>query len=164
MAHQTTIRTVVISLENLAPALQRRSGPHVLCHADLHPANLIRDRAGRVFVIDWNDVMLAPKERDFIYVRGLPADGSEGQDTIPFFQGYGQTEIDWIALAYYRWERVVQDLIECARDVFLREDLGEETKADAVRLFDTIVAGGSDIQAAYAAAAHIPSDLISHNQ
>jgi spectinomycin phosphotransferase len=164
MAHQTTIRTVVISLENLAQALQRRSGLYILCHADLHPANLIRDRAGQVFVIDWDEVMLAPKERDFIYVRGLPADGSEGQETIPFFQGYGQTEIDWIALAYYRWERVVQDLIECARDVFLRDDLGEETKADAAQLFDTIVAGGTDIQAAYAASTHIPSDLISHNQ
>ena len=33
------------------------------------PANLIRDRAGNVFVIDWDEVMLAPKERDFIFIR-----------------------------------------------------------------------------------------------
>jgi spectinomycin phosphotransferase len=36
---------------------------------DLHPRNLIRDHAGKVFVIDWDEVMLAPKERDFIFVR-----------------------------------------------------------------------------------------------
>jgi len=65
---------------------------------------------------------------------------------------------------FYRWERVVQDLIECARTVFLRDDLGEETKADAVQLFDTILAGEGVVQAAYAAAAHIPFDLISHNR
>ena len=158
-AHQGVIHIAVSSLEKLALALQRRSGPYVLCHADLHQANLIRDRAGRVFVIDWDDVMLAPKERDFIFVSDPPADGSAGQNTPPFFQGYGQTEIDWVALAYYRWERVVQDLIECARTVFLRDDLGAETKADAVRLFDTIVVGGCEIQAAHAAAARIPFDL-----
>jgi spectinomycin phosphotransferase len=159
MARQPTIRAAVASLEKLAQALPRRSGPYVLCHADLHPANLIRDRAGRVFVIDWDDVMLAPKERDFIFVAEGPADGSAGRDASPFFQGYGEAEIDWVALAYYRWERVVQDLIECAQTVFLRDDLGEETKADAVRLFDTIVAGGNEIKAAHAAAANIPFDL-----
>jgi spectinomycin phosphotransferase len=162
IAHQPTIIAGVTFLEKLAQSLQRRSGPYVLCHADLHPANLIRDPAGRVFVIDWDDVMLAPKERDFIFVGEAPADGSVGCP--PFFQGYGQTEIDWIALAYYRWERVVQDLIECVRTVFLRDDLGEETKADAAQLFDTIVAGEGVVQAAYAAAAHIPFDLRSHNR
>ena len=123
MAHQSTIHTVVTSLEQLAGILQRRSGPYVICHADLHPANLLRDRAGHVFVIDWDEVMLAPKERDFLFVREPQAD--------PFFQGYGQTEIDWIALTYYRWERVVQDLIEYAQNVFFRGDWGEETRADA---------------------------------
>jgi spectinomycin phosphotransferase len=162
VAHQPTIHKVVTSLEKLAGVLQRRSGPYVICHADLHPANLIRDRAGHVFVIDWDDVMLAPKERDFIYVREPQADGSARQDAPPFFQGYGQTEIDWVALTYYRWERVVTDLIECAQQVFFRDDLGEETRADAAQLFHETLAGGDDIAAAYAAAAHIPSDTTFH--
>jgi spectinomycin phosphotransferase len=160
--HRPIIGAAVTSLGKLAQALQRRSGPYLLCHADLHPANLIRDPDGQVFVIDWDDVMLAPRERDFIFVSES-ADVSPGQETSPFFQGYGQAEIDWIALAYYSWERVVQDLIECAQTVFLRDDLGEETRADAAQLFNTIVAGGSGIQAAYAAASRIPLDLISHN-
>jgi len=153
VAHQSTIHTGVTSLEKLAEVLQKRSGPYVICHADLHPANLIRDHAGHVFVIDWNDVMLAPKERDFIFVRELQADA--------FWEGYGQREIDWIALAYYLWERVVQDVIECAKDVFFNDDLGEETRADVVRLFDEILMGhSSTINAAYAAAAYLPGDLI----
>ena len=117
MARQSIINTVVTSLEKLASALQSRSGPYVLCHADLHPANLIRNRTGQVFVIDWDEVMLAPKERDFIFVNELPKDSSMKQDLPPFFQGYGQTEIDWVALTYYHWERVVQDLIEYAQVV-----------------------------------------------
>ena len=131
--------------------------PHVICHADLHPGNLLRNRAAQVFVVDWDDVMLAPKERDFIFV-GEPVDGSAQHGGSPFFQGYGQTEIDWIALTYYRYERVAQDLIEYAQQVILREDLGEETKARAVRAFDANPKG-RNMDAAQVAAARISPQL-----
>src|SRR2546421_5746074 len=148
VAHQSTIHTAVTSLEKLAGVLQRRAGPYVICHADLHAANLLRDPAGHVFVIDWDEVMLAPKERDFIFVREPQA--------AAFWEGYGQTEIDWVALTYYLWERVVQDLIECTHDVCFRDDLGEETRADIARLFHKVLAEeGGTIDAAYAAAAHL---------
>ena len=155
MAHQSTIHKGVTSLKKLAEMLQSRTFPYVICHADLHPANLIRDHAGHVFVIDWDEVMLAPKERDFIFIRTPQADA--------FWEGYGQTEIDWVALTYYLWERVVQDVIECTQDVCFRDDLGEETRADAAQMFDEILAEeGSSINAAYAAEAHLPSDLTIH--
>src|SRR5437763_4732350 len=80
VAHQSTIHTAVASLEKLAEALRSRTFPYVICHADLHARNLIRDRAGHVFVIDWDEVMLAPKERDFIFIRRPHAEA--------FFQGY----------------------------------------------------------------------------
>ncbi|TMC62404.1 MAG: aminoglycoside phosphotransferase family protein [Chloroflexota bacterium] len=148
VAHQSTIHTGVTSLEKLAEVLQSRRFPYVICHADLHPANLIRDHAGHVFVIDWDEVMLAPKERDFIFVREPQA--------AAFWEGYGQREIDWVALTYYLWERVVQDLIVCAQDVCFRDDLGEETRADIAQLFHEIVLGrSSTINAAYAAAAYL---------
>jgi len=156
-AHQSTIHTVVISLEKLAAVLQSRTFPYVICHADLHPANLLRDRHGHVFVIDWDEVMLAPKERDFIFVRQPQADA--------FWEGYGHREIDWIALTYYLWERVVQDLIECAGQVCFRDDWAEETRADVAQLFHEYVAeGGNNIAATYAAAAHLPRDLTVHTR
>ena len=157
VAHQSTIHTAVSSLEKLAGVLRKRSGPYVFCHADLHPANLIRDHNGHVFVIDWDDVMLAPKERDFIFVREPQADA--------FWEGYEQPQIDWIALTYYRWERVMQDVIACADDMFFKDDLGEETRADIARLFHEILLGNtSTINDVYAAAAHLPEDLIASLQ
>ncbi len=155
VAHQSTIHSGATSLEKLAEVLQLRTFPYVICHADLHAANLLRDHAGHVFVIDWDEVMLAPKERDFIFIRAPQADA--------FWEGYGQREIDWIALTYYLWERVVQDLIECTQDVCFRDDLGEETRADAVQMFDENLEG-SNLDAAYAAEAHLPSDLIVHTR
>ncbi len=159
MAHQSTIYTAIASLETLGGVLQKRTLPYVVCHADLHPANLLRDHSGQVFVIDWDEVMLAPKERDFLFVKESPADSEMLPGTPAFFQGYGQTEIDWIALTYYRYERVVQDLIACAQEVFFRDDLGEGTKADSVQLFQAILAEGGEIDAVSQASAHLPSDL-----
>ena len=154
-AHQSTIHTVVTSMEKLAGVLQGRTLPYVICHADFHPSNLLRDQAGHVFVIDWDDVMLAPKERDFIFVKEAPIDA---QTPSPFFQGYGQTEIDWAALTYYRYERVIQDVIAYAEEALFRDDLGEETKASCVQFFRINLTGGM-IDAAYAAAAHLPPEL-----
>jgi spectinomycin phosphotransferase len=149
-AHQATIDLAMDSLEKLAITLRGSSLPRVICHADLHPANLLRDRAGRVFVIDWDDVMLAPRERDFVFIRGPHADA--------FWDGYGlpEQERDWAAQTYYQWERVVSDLIEYAGLVFSQDDWSEETRLNNARRFEANLADGApNLNAAYAAAAHL---------
>ncbi|HEU5378940.1 MAG TPA: aminoglycoside phosphotransferase family protein [Ktedonobacteraceae bacterium] len=156
--NQSTIHAVVTSLEKLAEALHKRDLPYVICHADLHPANLLRDSAGRVFVIDWDEAMLAPKERDFLFIKASPADSETLPGTPAFFQGYGQTDIDWIALTYYRYERAIQDVIVCAENVCLRDDLGEGSRAEEAQLFLDVLAEGGEIDAATHASTHLPSD------
>ncbi|HEU5379894.1 MAG TPA: aminoglycoside phosphotransferase family protein [Ktedonobacteraceae bacterium] len=147
-AHQPTIHTAVTTLEKLAGILQSQTFPYVICHADLHARNLIRDRAGHVCVIDWDEVMLAPRERDFIFIREPHAPA--------FFQGYGETEIDWSLLAYYLWERVVQDLIYYAQNVCFRDDWAEETRAQVAQMFhENLAPGGSNLRAAFEASAHL---------
>jgi spectinomycin phosphotransferase len=147
VAHQSTIHMAVTSLEKLAAVLKARPFPSVICHADLHPTNLIRDRAGQVFVIDWDEVMLAPKERDFLFVRAPHAEA--------FWAGYGQREVDGMLLAYYLWERVVQDVIYYAHNVCSRDDWAEATRAEVAQVFHASLAeGGHNIAAAAAAAAH----------
>ncbi len=153
--HQSTIHTALATLVTLGNLLQKRNLPYVICHADLHPANLLRDHRGHVFVIDWDEVMLAPKERDFIFVKASPADSETLPGAPTFFQGYGQTAIDWLALTYYRYERVIQDVIAYAQEAFFRDDLAEENRAESVQFFDGILAADGEIDAAYAAAAHL---------
>jgi spectinomycin phosphotransferase len=146
LAHESTIHTAIDSMEALAAGLQERSGPFVVCHADLHPGNIIRSPDDQVFLVDWDEVMLAPKERDLLFVGAVPDRGVGLIDPAesPFLLGYGQMEIDWLALTYYLWERVVQDLLASAEEVFLRDDLGEATKADAVELFTAILCDEGD--------------------
>jgi spectinomycin phosphotransferase len=159
IANQSTIHTALTSLEQLGAALQSRALPAVIAHADLHAANLLRDAADHVYVLDWDEVMLAPKERDFIFIREPQAHA--------FWQGYGSRAseaVDWIALTYFRWERVVQDLIDEAVQALFRDDVGEDAKALAARRFAATFAAGGNVDAAHAAAAHLSRDLGSLTQ
>jgi spectinomycin phosphotransferase len=149
-AHQPTIHTAVARLQKLAVVLQSQTLPYVICHADLHARNLIRDPSGHVFVIDWDEVMLAPKERDFIFLRKPHAEA--------FFQGYTGAEVDWSLLTYYLWERVVQDLIYLAHNVCFRDDWAEETRAQVAQTFhESLGLGGSNLRAASEASAYVAS-------
>jgi spectinomycin phosphotransferase len=153
--HCSTIYALLASLEKLSAVLRSGSRPYVICHADMHPGNLLRDRAGRVYLVDWDDVMLAPRERDFIFA-GEPA--SVRDSGSPFFEGYRETKVDWILLTYYRYERVIQDLVEDAGQVLYREDLSEGVKAEAASAFRASLEG-RNFEAAKAAAAHIPGGI-----
>jgi spectinomycin phosphotransferase len=145
--HQAPIHRLLNLMEKLARRLQEKSGPFVICHADLHPGNLIRRQDGRVFVIDWDEVMLAPRERDFLFIKETP-----------FFAGYGEVKPDWNALTYYRCERVIQDLIAYAQDVFFRDDLGEESKQAMVESFFEILSENGEIKTVFEAATHLPAN------
>ncbi len=145
--HQPTIHTAVDTLEKLAEKLQSQASPFVICHADLHARNLIRDPAGPVHVIDWDEVMLAPKERDFIFIRKPYLEA--------FFQGYGDARIDWSLLTYFLWERVVQDWIYNAQNVCFRDDWEEETRSQVAQTFHDSLSGGSNLRAALEASAHL---------
>jgi spectinomycin phosphotransferase len=149
-AHQPTIYRAMARLQQLAEVFQSRTLPYVICHADLHARNLIRDLSGHVFVIDWDEVMLAPKERDFIFLRKPHAEA--------FFQGYTGAEVDWSLLTYYLWERVVQDLIYLADNVCFRGDWTEEMRDQVVQTFhESLGPGGSNLRAASQALAYVAS-------
>ena len=158
-AHRSAIDAAVASLETLGEVLQKRNLPQVLCHADLHPANLLReDHSGRVFVIDWDEVMLAPKERDFIFIREPQAEA--------FFKGYGgKANVDWMALSYYLWERVIQDVIAFTRDICFKLEWDEETRADNFKLLDKLLTGcDGTIPAARAAELRLQPDSNASNK
>jgi spectinomycin phosphotransferase len=154
------ILAALATLEQLGKVLRGRNLPCVICHADLHPANLLRDALGHVHVVDWDEMMLAPRERDFIFIKESEADSATLPGSPSFFQGYGPADIDWIALTYYRYERVIQDVIACAESVYLRDDLGEGDKADESRLFQSALADGGEIDAAIHARTHLPPGLV----
>lgn len=153
--HQPTIKILLKAMEKLGTVLQERITEYKICHADLHPGNLIRSENGQVSIIDWDEVMLAPKERDFLFINT-----DVSQEKSPFFSGYSKVAIDWVALTYFRCERVIQDLIACAQDVCLRSDLENETKIEALQLFEDILGGNGEAETAFVTALQLPPEFI----
>ncbi|MEZ4836015.1 MAG: phosphotransferase [Caldilineaceae bacterium] len=85
-------------------ASPQRNLPHVLCHTDIHTANVLVDPGGDLHIVDWDQPLFAPKERDLMFfVQNGPGEPVE-PSVRHFFHGYGDTVIDWTALAYYRYE------------------------------------------------------------
>ncbi len=98
-------RERVASLLEEAESLRRSCHglPLVLCHADLHPWNILVDKSGRAQVIDWEDgPLMAPRERDFIFLRDLG--GQALRD------GYGGHPLVGPALRYFWLEREIEDI------------------------------------------------------
>jgi spectinomycin phosphotransferase len=61
-----------------------------------------------------------------------------------FYKGYGKTEINRTALAYYRYERVIEDLAVIAEQL-LSTDEGGADREQAYRWFISNFEGGGTI-------------------
>lgn len=114
--------------ERLAMAFQAQSPEFILCHADIHAWNLLIDVEGMLYMVDWDTLIFAPKERDLMFVgAGLGGNGhSLKEEETLFYQGYGPTQIDPIGIAYYRYERIIEDIAVYCEQIFLSDEGGED--------------------------------------
>ena len=54
------------------------------------------------------------------------------EEELLFYRGYGEVQIDPRALAYYRYERIIQDIAAYCEQLFLTLEGGED-RAQALR-------------------------------
>jgi spectinomycin phosphotransferase len=141
-----TISTILERTETLAKKMQETELEFVLCHADIHTGNLLITADDKIFIIDWDETELAPKERDLLFVIGsIFGDTSGGRAEQLFSEGYGEIEVDPLALAYYRYDWCVEDIGSFAEDVFGRENTGEATKANSIWWFKNLFSQGNSV-------------------
>ena len=56
--------------EKLGQMLGDESPEFVLCHSDIHGWNLLLDNNGALYIVDWDYLVFAPKERDLMFIGG----------------------------------------------------------------------------------------------
>ncbi|MCU0488183.1 MAG: phosphotransferase [Anaerolineales bacterium] len=134
----------------LGEALQAQNLPYVACHSDLHAGNLLIDDRQRLYLVDWDAPILAPKERDLMYAGG--AQGFQGhtldEEEAIFYQGYGQAVVSRDALAYYRFERIIQDMAAFCEQILDANDGGED-RLQALQYVKSNFDPGGTVEAAY---------------
>ncbi len=145
--HDHTIGTLMDRTEQLGRLLQGKPLDYVVCHSDIHAANMLIDAQDNLFIVDWDQPVFAPRERDLMFVTVGGFVTEERIETL-FFQGYGKTDINPLVMAYYQVERTVEDLAEFAALVFSTE-ASDEAKQDSVQWFMVQFAPGSAVEAAH---------------
>jgi spectinomycin phosphotransferase len=141
------IQTLIERAEILGKRLQQTDLEFVLCHADIHTANILITQEQNMLIVDWDDTLFAPKERDLMFVLG--EDTIHTREEQMFFNGYGKVKINQLALAYYRYEWCVQEVGDFGERVFLMKDAGENTKNYSVEGFMKLFSRGDVVETAF---------------
>jgi aminoglycoside phosphotransferase (APT) family kinase protein len=103
---------VVARCAELDPRV-RDATPHVLCHTDLTPWNLIVTPDGRLTALDWDEAGTAPPEQDLIFTLGAGSPGTG--DVAAFWSGYraagGEPYVDFGTLEWALLNRHIDDMM-----------------------------------------------------
>ncbi|MDQ3553267.1 MAG: aminoglycoside phosphotransferase family protein [Chloroflexota bacterium] len=135
--------------EELGARLRVRSFDLVLCHADIHAANILVTDEGGIVLVDWDGPMIAPRERDLLFVIGSRiARLVEPHEEARFFEGYGGVEVDPEAVVYYRYERILEDIWVDAASVFGDDSQSEATRQAQVDQIVSFFVPGGDLETA----------------
>lgn len=107
----STIHLLMDHANRLSPKIEKHGQDFVLCHGDLHAGNIIIDQTGQIIIIDWDHPILAPKERDLMFIGGGVGNvWNKGHEQELFYEGYGEVKINLHLLAYYRVNRILEDI------------------------------------------------------
>ena len=134
LPRRETVHELIRRAEHLAQVLLAQPAENVPCHADMHPGNLHIHPSGRLFIVDWDDVIYAPKERDLMFIGGGQGflNRTAQEEESLFYRYYGPVEIDPFALAYFRCERALIDIaVECEH--IFEGTLAEEDRAQSLQ-------------------------------
>ena len=125
--HKTSIYRLVDRAEQLSQKIRNQVHELVLCHSDIHSGNVLIDKNNAIYIVDWDEPIIAPKERDLMFMGGGVANvWNKPHEEELFYKGYGMTEINWEILKYYRHERIVEDIAIYGQQLLLTSEGGQD--------------------------------------
>jgi len=95
----------------------------VICHTDLHGGNLMMDNQGNLYILDWENALIAPPEHDLFFFTG---DERFWNVFLPLYERqFGPLSIDIEVLRFYYYRRTLEDIAGFVLRI-LQGDGGEE--------------------------------------
>lgn len=133
--HAAVIQRLVDRAEQLSKQIQDQLPDFVLCHSDIHGGNVLMDGNDIIYMVDWDDPIMAPKERDLMFIGGGIANvWNRPHEENFYYKGYGKTEINMAILAYYRHERIVEDIAEYGQQLLLTS-VSDQNRVESYKHF-----------------------------
>jgi spectinomycin phosphotransferase len=141
-----TIHKLLERTEEFADKIRKNQQRYCLCHGDIHAGNILIENKNSFYIVDWDTLIMAPKERDLMFIGGGVANKwNTKEEEEYFYAGYtgtnreaedrrttgrgstGYENIDFTLLLYYRYERIIVDLVEYYEQFFV-ENLNEDNQ------------------------------------
>lgn len=118
--HKAAILNLANRVEKLVDIVRNLSVVEVLCHGDIHAGNVFITESGTLYIVDWDQPIIAPKERDLMFIgAGVGNVWNVQREIELFYIGYGKTEVNTKLIDYYRYERILQDIVEYYGELIL---------------------------------------------
>jgi spectinomycin phosphotransferase len=92
-------RSIILKILNCAEETlnetKRKNQKMCLCHGDIHAGNILIDQTN-FYIVDWDTILFAPKERDLMFIGGgIGNKWNTTKEIEYFYDGYGkETEVN----------------------------------------------------------------------
>ena len=128
LPRQTEIVTALQELKKLQAVARESTKPKVICHTDLHGANLMTDAEGRLYILDWENALIAPPEHDLIFYAGE----SNFWEVFwpPYERQFPAAGIDPQMLSFYLYRRALEDIADFILRILRVPDRFERDQED----------------------------------
>ncbi len=131
--------TIYYGLDNLKAAqdyARNAHAPKVICHTDLHGANLMTDNKDTLYILDWENAMIAPMEHDMIFFAG---ESNFWEVFWPHYTSrFGDAKIDCELLRFYFYRRSLEDIIGIALRILKGDDNEDRDQSDLSDLVECL--------------------------
>ncbi len=139
--------------QTLQAHAQARDKRRVLCHTDLHGWNMMLDASDTLYLLDWENAILAPPEHDLFFFAGEP---DFWEVFLPEYERIaGPATLDAGVFGFYYYRRTGEDITEPMIHI-LRGNGGDE--GDAGNL-DIVMGCFNGLPAIEATLAHFATHL-----
>lgn len=123
--HLNQINRLMDTVEKLSADLKSMNLRMALCHTDLHPWNLMQS-GGRLMLIDWEGLKLAPVEADLMSFVDEPY----YDDFLSIYRKvHNDFAINPDVLQFYRYRRKLEDICEFMEQLLVDRQEAEERAA-----------------------------------
>ncbi len=139
------IIALIQQTELLAKQIKSQASEFIVCHSDIHAGNILIDSSDKLYIVDWDNPIFAPRERDLMYIGGgqFANKRTANEEENLFYEGYGYADLDQAALAYYRYERIIQDIAAYCDQLLLTNNGGEDREPSYQYLASNFLPNGT---------------------
>lgn len=126
-------------LKELRTLAQAADKEMVVCHTDLHGGNLMVGDGEQLYILDWENAMIAPPEHDLFFFAGY--------DTfwdllLPNYEReFGPASLDSDVFGFYYYRRNLEDLTDWVVRILHYNTSDEQDREDLAGIAEDCIAG-----------------------